>query len=301
MSRLLFAAFSLCAMLMAAPLPVRGDPAIGEASPYNTFQLAQANPFPKPIGTPPPQKRDAPASGNVVGSIANVTAPASVVRGAASSQAKKGDEVRRGDRLQTGPGGALGVTFDDETTFSLTANAAITVDEFVYRKGAKGTATLTVARGTVGFVAAQVAKTGDMKINTPTAILGVRGTTGVVEVASGAATNVKLYPDANGAVGRIEIFGRDGARLAELTQAATGFALQLAAQRLSAVPLQITPEQLLRDRNLVQRVFNLQNIGRQLINQRLNIRNLDPRNIPGAPPVPTIPGLPSIPGLPRIP
>jgi hypothetical protein len=239
------------------------------------------------------------ASKDAVGSVASVTQPAAVVRGSANAALKKGDEIRKGDRLQTGPGGALGVTFDDETTFSLTANAAIVVDDFVYRKGAKNSAAFNVTRGTVGFVAAQVARTGDMRITTPTATLGIRGTTGVVEVPANAPVNVKLYPDANGAVGRIEIFGRDGARLGELTRAATGLAIQLAAQRLVAVPLQISPEQLVRDRNLVRQVFNWQGIGRQLINQRL--RNLDPRNLPGVPQLPSVPGLPSIPGLPRLP
>ena len=144
---------------------------------------------------------------------------------------KKGDDVRKGDRLSTNASGALGVTFDDETTFSLSANASITVDEFVYRKGARGNAVVTVARGTVGFVAEQVAKTGEMRITTPTAIVGVRGTTGVVEVAPGGVTNVKLYEDENGTVGRIEIFNRQGQRIAELTQAATGYAIQVVAQR----------------------------------------------------------------------
>jgi len=236
-----------------------------------------------------------------IGSVATVTQPATVARGGNSAALKKGDEIRKGDRLQTGAGGALGVTFDDETTFSLTSNATIVVDDFVYRKGAKGNAIFNVTRGTVGFVAAQVAKTGDMRITTPSATLAIRGTTGVVEVPPGQPVNVKLYPDANGAVGRIDIFGRDGSPLGQLTQAATGLAIQLAAQRLIAVPLQISPDQLLRDRNLVQQVFSLQGIGRQLINQRLNLRNLDPRNLPGVPQVPTIPGLPSIPGLPRFP
>ena len=43
-----------------------------------------------------------------------------------------------------------------------------------------------VAKGTVAFVAAAVAKTGDMKITTPTATLGIRGIPGLVEVPEGA-------------------------------------------------------------------------------------------------------------------
>ena len=89
-------------------------------------------------------------------------------------------------------------------------------------------------RGTVAFTANQVAKTGDMKIATP-ATLGIRGTTGVVEVPPGATPGstgevaVKLYADQDGRVGRIELFGAGNARLGELTRAATGFSLRAGA------------------------------------------------------------------------
>ena len=69
----------------------------------------------------------------------------------------------------------------------------------------------------------------DMKISTPTATLGIRGTTGLVEVPEGAAANnpnnvaIKLYPDADGRVGRIEVNDRTGARLGLLTQGSSGF------------------------------------------------------------------------------
>ena len=71
-----------------------------------------------------------------------------------------------------------------------------------------------------------------MKITTPTATLGIRGTTGLVEVPEGAAANnphnvaVKLYPDADGRVGRIEVNDRAGARLGFLTQGASGFTIR---------------------------------------------------------------------------
>ena len=82
-----------------------------------------------------------------------------------------------------------------------------------------------IGKGTVAFVAAAVAKTGDMKITTPTATLGIRGTTGVVDVPAGAAANnannvnIKLYPDADGRVGHIDVDDRtSGTRLGALTQ-----------------------------------------------------------------------------------
>ena len=99
--------------------------------------------------------------------------------------------------LQTSASSTLGVTFNDETTFNLTANASITVDNYIYESGGKqNSALFDVTRGTVAFVASAVARTGNMKITTPTATLGIRGTTGLVEVngAGGGAHNIKLYP-----------------------------------------------------------------------------------------------------------
>src|SRR5262249_17316006 len=120
------------------------------------------------------------------------------------------DQIFEHDMLMTGPGAALGITFDDQTTFSLSANTRIVLDSFVYQKGGGNNgANFNVAVGTAAFVASMVAKTGDMKISRPRATLGIGGTTGVVEVPSGGGTgtggaaepHVKLYADANGHVG----------------------------------------------------------------------------------------------------
>ena len=191
--------------------------------------------------------------------------------------------------LQTSANSTLGVTFNDATTFNLTANARITVDSFVYEDGGKQNAALfNVAKGTVAFVAAAVAKSGDMKISTPTATLGIRGTTGLVEVPEGATAGsannvaVKLYPDPDGKVGRIEINDRAGGRLGFLTQGASGFTIRPGAGgRFAAVPLLISPQQALRDQGFVRQVHAAQNFGRQIVTQRQIQRRQNPSARPG--------------------
>ena len=140
----------------------------------------QANPFPTPIGKPPAQPQQskqssgAPvAAGDAVGSVANVTQPASVARGGGGNAAlKKGDPIRQGDRLSTGAGGALAVTFDDETTFSLSASASLTVDEFVYRPGQRGSAlTSNPGRGRASLPA----QTSRQAMNMEPAVLQLMG------------------------------------------------------------------------------------------------------------------------------
>lgn len=215
-----------------------------------------------------------------VGQVATLQGIATVMRGnAAPSRLKVSDGIYKKDALQTGANSSLGVTFDDETTLSLTANAGIVVNDFVYEEGGKGnSAVFNIARGTVAFVASLVAKNGDMTISTPTATLGIRGTTGVVDVpdntAAGAGeAKIKLYPDADGRVGQIDVFNRQGGRLGTLTQGSNAFAIRPGpGGRFAAIPFQISPQEAARDRGVVQRLFASHNIGRQMAIQRRQLR-----------------------------
>ena len=146
--------------------------------------LAQAQVQP----TSPPSPAPA-ASGEPIGNVATLTGTASVTRSNQNAiPLKLKDDIYLNDVLQTSVNSTLGVTFNDETTFNLTANASITVDDYIYEDGGKkNSALFDVTEGTVAFVASAVARTGDMKITTPTATLGIRGTTGLVEVNGAGA------------------------------------------------------------------------------------------------------------------
>jgi FecR protein len=218
------------------------------------------------------------AADTSIGQVASLTGNATVTRGTAARAALKvADVIYPNDVLQTDVNSSLGVTFDDETTFSLSANTRIVIDSFVYQQGGHGNlAAFNVAAGTASFIASLVAKTGDMKIATPDATLGIRGTTGIVEVppAGGtAAHTVKLYPDADGHVGRIDVFNRQGASLGALTQGASAFALRLGpGGRVAAVPYQIPAAEAARDRGTLQRLTLTHTIGRQMLIQRQRSR-----------------------------
>jgi hypothetical protein len=218
------------------------------------------------------------AADTSIGQVASLTGNASVTRGTAAGAALKvADVIYPNDVLQTDANSSLGVTFDDETTFSLSANTRIVIDSFVYQQGGHSNlAAFNVAAGTASFIANLVAKTGDMKIATPEATLGIRGTTGIVEVppAGGpAAHTVKLYPDADGHVGRIDVFNRQGASLGALTQGASAFALRLGpGGRVAAVPYQIPAAEAARDRGALQRLTLTHTIGRQMLIQRQRSR-----------------------------
>jgi len=89
-----------------------------------------------------------------------------------------------GALVQTGADGKVGITFTDGTAFNLSSNARMVLNEFVYDPNGKSNSTLfSLSKGTFTFIAGKVAKTGDMKIDTPIATMGIRGTTPHVEIS----------------------------------------------------------------------------------------------------------------------
>jgi FecR protein len=223
-----------------------------------------------------------------VGQVATLQGSATVTRAntTAAVALQVNDPIFKNDALATAANSSLGVTFDDQTTFSLSANTRIVITEFVYQEGGHANAaSFSVAIGTAAFIASLVAKTGDMKITTPNATLGIRGTTGVVDVPQAGTTGggagaggaeeqrIKLYADTDGHVGQIEVFNPQGGRLGTLTQGASAFALRPGAGgRLEAVPFQIPPQEVARDRGVLQRLFASHNIGRRMTIERLRSR-----------------------------
>jgi hypothetical protein len=308
------------ANVLAIPSPIEAGPApVAVGAMSGMTRLAQTQPAQAPAAATAPSPAQA-AADEPIGNVATLTGSASVTRNNAATPLKLQDDIFLNDVLQTSANSTLGVTFNDATTFNLTANARITVDSYVYEESGKQNAALfDVARGTVAFVAAAVAKTGDMKIATPTATLGIRGTSGLVEVPEGASATgrnnvaIKLYPDADGRVGRIEVNDRAGARLGFLTQGSSGFTIRPGAGgRFAALPLTISPQQALRDQGIVRQVHAAQNVGRQIVTQKRIQRLQNPNRsnparqpgpqrqngLPQRPATPQQPGSPNRPGQP---
>jgi len=121
------------------------------------------------------------------GSVTIQRAGAVVVQASTAGQAGQanvGDLVYQGDVVATGADGKVGINFTDGSSFNLSNNARMALDEFVYDpKSASNSTVFSLTKGTFTFVAGKVAKTGDMKIDTPVATMGIRGTTPRVEIS----------------------------------------------------------------------------------------------------------------------
>lgn len=144
------------------------------------------------LGPAQPAVLDSPSKpiGKVVvaaGAVSIERARATIVQASVDGQAaqtKVGDPVYQGDVVKTGADGRIGINFADGSSFNLSTNARMVLDEFVYDPNGKSNSTLfNLTQGTATFVAGSIAKTGDMKVDTPVATMGIRGTTPHIEIA----------------------------------------------------------------------------------------------------------------------
>src|SRR5262249_48838824 len=94
-----------------------------------------------------------------------------------------GDNVEKGDVVQTGASSTVGLTFIDGTVFGLSANARMVLNEMVYDpNGSNNSSLLSLVAGTITFVAGDTAKHGDMKVDTRVPPMALRGTAVLVEI-----------------------------------------------------------------------------------------------------------------------
>jgi hypothetical protein len=123
------------------------------------------------------------SAGQVIGHVTKLTGSATAIRNGVSIILNQGDNVEKGDVVQSGSDSTLGITFIDGTVFGLSSNARMVLNEMVYDpNGSNNSSLLSLVAGTISFVAGETAKHGDMKIDTPVATMGIRGTAVLVEI-----------------------------------------------------------------------------------------------------------------------
>lgn len=138
-------------------------------------------------GQPPEQFK---AVGKVISAAGTVTIEHSAtvllqanVPAGGNIQAKVGDPVYQGDVIRTGADGVAGIVFTDGTSFNVSRNARMEINELIYDpKGDSNSTLISLKKGTFTFLAGAIAKTGNMKVETPVGTMGIRGTAPHVEV-----------------------------------------------------------------------------------------------------------------------
>ena len=200
------------------------------------------------------------AAGKVIGHVTKLTGTATIVRNGVSIILNNGDNVEKGDVVQSGSDSTLGITFIDGTVFGLSSNARMVLNEMVYDpNGSNNSSLISLVAGTISFVAGETAKHGDMKVDTPVATMGIRGTAVLVEIdfnvpGTGGAPDAKfqVLVEPDGTTGSYILFDKN-----TLTPIAT---VNQAGQQIniSQGQVSITNEPLPLDmQKLIQDVFSL--------------------------------------------
>jgi hypothetical protein len=121
----------------------------------------------------------------VAGVIKNTTGKASIESGTNVQPAKAGMKIHVKDALKTGPEGTMGVIFRDDTTLSLGPDTRIVIDEFLFSpaEGKLGFVS-SMSKGTAAYLSGKINKLspGATRVETPLAVLGIRGTRFLIEV-----------------------------------------------------------------------------------------------------------------------
>jgi len=120
-----------------------------------------------------------------VGRVKLVSGTVLVVRGQTQLAAQAGQILYQSDMLRTGADGSVGVALKDDTRVALGPASEVRLDHFSYAP-AEGQLSLVlkVVRGVVAYVSGRIAKLAPdaVRIETPSAILGVRGTTLAIRI-----------------------------------------------------------------------------------------------------------------------
>ena len=99
--------------------------------------------------------------------------------------------------------GKVRIEFLDETRVDVTEHSRLVIDDFVYDpESQEGSLSLKASLGTIRYASGQIAKTSrqNVKITTPTAVIGVRGTDFTMTVDEIGSSTIILLPscDTNG-------------------------------------------------------------------------------------------------------
>ena len=119
-----------------------------------------------------------PVFANTAGNIGKMTGSGAIERGQETITGGDGVSIEMQDTAVTARG-TMRLDFMDDTRVDLTEHARLTIDEFVYDPNTStGKLSLKASFGTIRYASGQIAKNSrqDVKISTPTAVIGVRGT-----------------------------------------------------------------------------------------------------------------------------
>jgi len=134
---------------------------------------------------------------NVVGKILAVKGEVVAYKasGEVRAKLKLSSPIYENDAIRTASGAKAQIMFNDKSLYTVGENAEIVVDKFVFDPSSgDGQSILEVTKGIFKFLTGDIAKKDPekVKINTPTATIGVRGSGGIVHVEANGMTLLNM-------------------------------------------------------------------------------------------------------------
>ena len=120
-----------------------------------------------------------------VGEIKVVQGAAHIERGEQRLPVKVGMAVQEADKVVTAAESTVGITFADNSLLSIGPSSVLAIDRYVFDSTTHaGQFDSTLSKGTLAVVSGKIVKQSPeaMRVRTPSAIMGVRGTDFIVRV-----------------------------------------------------------------------------------------------------------------------
>ena len=120
-----------------------------------------------------------------IGQVKVAKGTVTIERGGNSLPATVGMRLQACDVLRTGADGSVGITMSDNSLLSAGPNSVLALDRYEFDEvTSAGRFDASLRQGTLAVVSGRLAKQSPqaMKVRTPAAVLGVRGTEFVVSV-----------------------------------------------------------------------------------------------------------------------
>ncbi len=124
-----------------------------------------------------------PATAAEIGQVKVTKGPVTIERGGQALPAIVGMRLQTSDVVKTGADASVGITMSDNSLLSAGPNSILSLDRFEFDATTnRGRFDSTLSTGSLSVVSGRIAKESPdaMKVRTPFAVLGVRGTEFVV-------------------------------------------------------------------------------------------------------------------------
>jgi len=202
------------------------------------------------------------APGQAIGQVETLRGTATATRDNNNFDLRVGDPILSGDSVQTGQASTLGITFLDQTVFSLAANARMVINDLVYNpQGSGNNMAIELVQGTFVFLAGQIAPTGNMVIDTPVAQIGIRGTLPWITV--GDTTSFAILSERDGSTGEYFLLQKTtGNVIGTVNLSTVGTTQKLVMNSPTDVPRAVdkTPEELAAEQRFRDQIFDTLNV-----------------------------------------